>query len=186
MDCREIIYNRKSLRDFSGTQISDQIITEMIEAARLAPSFQNKQCWRFVIIKKKEMISRLADHSGLVGKANFFIKKAPLVVVACADPKRSGSMNGMDYYLVDTSIAFHQMMLLAQSYGIGSCWLAAFNEKKVKKVLDIPDNIKVVAMSPFGYPAEKEKLYTKAVKIFSGSKKRLSVSEIACFDNWNL
>lgn len=186
MNVKDVIMSRKSLRDFSRQNIDKKIISEMISAAGRAPSFQNKQCWRFVFIEDKEIINQLAYHSGLIGKANFFIKKAPLIVAACADPRRSGTLNGMDYFLVDTAIAFQQMMLLAHSYGIGSCWLAAFNEEKVKNILKIPDPIKVVALSPFGYSAEKEKLYTKALKVFAGSKNRLPAEKIACFDRWEL
>ena len=185
MNAHDLIFGRKSLRDFSEEMIPESVIQDMIEAARLAPSFQNRQCWRFIIIKDDETKKRLADKSGLVGKANFFIKKAPLIVAACADPKHSGVMNGMDYYLVDSTIAFHQMMLMARSHGIGSCWLAAFDEKKVRQILDIPDHIKVVALSPFGYPADKEKLYTKAIHLFAGSKKRLSKDKIVSFDSWS-
>lgn len=157
---------------------------EILEAARLAPSFQNRQCWRFVVVQDPGKKRELALKSGFLGKVNFFIKDASAIIIACADTSKSGTVNGQDYYLVDVSIAFQQMMLAAWSHGIGSCWLAAFNENKVKKILNIPDKIRVVAMSPFGYPKDKQGLYAKAVKTFAGSKKRLAIDKIIKWDEW--
>ena len=78
------------------------------------------------------------------------------------------------------------MMLSAWNHGIGSCWLAAFNEQKVREILEIPQNIRVVALSPFGYPKEKKTLYDKAVKVFAQSKKRNEIKNIICYDKWSL
>ena len=115
---------------------------------------------------------------GLIGLANFFIRKAPCVIIACADLASNVRINQQDYYLVDTAIAFQQMMLMAWSNGIGSCWLGAFSEKKLKPWLKLPENWRIVALSPFGYPAEKQSLYPKLVKTIAGSKDRLSLDKI--------
>ncbi len=184
MDFYEVIQSRKSVRNYSSEPIPAEIIDKMLEAARLAPSYQNRQCWHYIIVKTPEQIKKLALNSGLVGKVNYFIKDAPLIVVACADPAKSGGLNNKDYYLVDTAISFQQMMLTAWNYGIGSCWLAAFNEKKVKDILKIPERIKVVALSPFGYPKDKETIYGKLLKLAAGSKKRKDLKDITSFDRW--
>lgn len=180
----DVIKSRRSVRKYSSEDIEYEKLNTILEAGRLAPSWQNKQCWQFVVVRDKEAIRQLALKSGFISKANFFIKDAPVVAAACANPKESGFMNGQHYYLVDTAIAFQQMMLTAWEMDIGSCWLGAFNEQKVKQILDIPENIKVVALSPFGYPAEKEGLYAKAVKTFAGSKKRKSLDKIVHYDKW--
>ena len=184
MDFNEVILSRKSIRSFCDNQIPDEILQEILEAARLAPSFQNRQCWRYVVVKDKAKIHDLALKSGFVGKINFFIKGAPVIIVACADTGKSGTMNKQDYYLVDVAISFQQMMLAAWNLGIGSCWLAAFNEDSVKKILEIPEKIRVVAMSPFGYPKDKASLYSKAVKTFAGSKKRIDLNKMVMWDIW--
>ncbi len=75
-------------------------------------------------------------------------------------------------------------MLTAWDRGIGTCWLAAFNEKKVKKILDIPKDIRVVAISPFGYPKKKKNIYGKAVKLFANSKNRKDIEEILKWETW--
>ena len=184
MDFDEVIISRKSVRSFQDIEIPEEILNIMMEAARLSPSFQNRQCWQFIVIKDKKIIKDLALRSGMISKVNFFIKDAPVVIVACADPAKSGTMNNQDYYLVDTAIAFQQMMLSAWNHGIGSCWLAAFNERYVREILEIPQNIRVVALSPFGYPKEKKSLYEKVVKTFAGSKKRLDLDKIIMWEKW--
>ncbi|HHE65411.1 MAG TPA: nitroreductase [Bacteroidetes bacterium] len=186
MEFDEVIISRKSVRSFQDKEISEEILNTMMEAARLSPSFQNRQCWRFVVVRDKNIIKDLALRSGMVSKVNFFIKDAPVVIVACADPAKSGTINNQDYYLVDTSIAFQQMMLAAWNHGVGSCWLAAFNERYVREILEIPQNIRIVALSPFGYPKEKKSLYEKAVKVFAQSKKRNEIKNIICYDKWSL
>lgn len=184
MSVLEIIKSRKSIRKYSSKEIEYEKLAAILEAGRLAPSWKNKQCWKFILVKNKEKIHQLALKAGFISKANFFIKDAPVVIAVCANPKDSGFMNGQHYYLVDSAIAFQQMMLAAWEMGIGSCWLGAFNEKNVKKILQIPENIKVVALSPFGYPAEKDGLYAKAVKTFAGSKNRKSLDEIVRYEKW--
>ena len=184
MEFDEVIISRKSVRSFQDKEIPEKILNDMMEAARLSPSFQNRQCWRFVVVRNKNIIKDLALRSGMISKVNFFIKDAPVVIVACADTAKSGTINNQNYYLVDTAIAFQQMMLSAWNHGIGSCWLAAFNERYVREILEIPQDIRVVALSPFGYPKEKKSLYEKAVKVFAQSKKRLNIDKIVMWEKW--
>ncbi|MDD3050654.1 MAG: nitroreductase family protein [Candidatus Cloacimonetes bacterium] len=184
MDFFDIVSSRKSIRSFSDKSIPPEILEKILEAGRLAPSCQNRQCWRFIVVDDKEKIKSLTFNSGLIGTVNFFLKEAPLAIVACADIKANCRLNEQNYYLVDTAISFQQMMLTAWSFGIGSCWLAAFNENKVKSNLKIPDRFRVVALSPFGYPKEKEGLYSKAVSTFAGSKNRKRKEDIIHFNEW--
>jgi nitroreductase len=178
MDCRETILTRHSTRDFTEQPIPDNVLADMLEAAHMAPSAQNRQPWRFLVFRNPEKIKSLALNCGLIGLSNFFIRKAPCLIIACADSKSNIRINQQDYYLVDTTIAFHQMILMAWSYGVGSCWLAAFSEKKLKSWLDLPKSWRIVALSPFGYPAEKPGLYSQALKTFAGSKDRLPLDSI--------
>lgn len=178
MNCKETILTRKSIRSFQNKPIPQEIITDMIEAARLSPSTQNRQPWRFVILTQQDKIKDMALHCGLIGLANYFIRNAPCVIVACADMDKDIKINGQDYYLVDTAIAFQQMMLMAWSHGIGSCWLGAFSEKKLKAWLKLPKSWRIVALSPFGYPAEQQSIYAKVVKTVAGSNNRLPVEQI--------
>lgn len=181
MSIIELIRNRHSVRDFLPDPIPTEVLNEILEAGRLAPSAQNRQPWRYLVFTDNAKIQKLALHCGLIGLSNYFIRKAPCLIIACAESKVNLCVNNQDYYLVDTAISFHQMMLTALSHGIGSCWLAAFSEKKLRSYLDIPKSWRIVALAPFGYPAEGKSLYTKAVSSFAGSKDRLPLSEIVQF-----
>ncbi len=184
MNVYDAIVSRKSIRSYNSQEIEEEKLSKILEAGRLAPSWQNKQCWQYIVVKDKDTIGKLALRSGIISKSNFFIKDAPVVIVACADPKDSGHLNGQDYYLVDVAISFQQMMLAAWEMGIGTCWLGAFNEGKVQEILGIPSKIKIVALSPFGYPKNKDSLYAKAIKAFAGSKKRKELEKIVHLEKW--
>jgi nitroreductase len=180
MDTKELILTRHSVRNFLPDPIPANILNDILEAGRLAPSAQNRQPWRYLVYTDNTKIQKLALNCGLIGLANYFIRKAPCLIVACADTKDNVRINGQDYYLVDTAISFQQMMLMALHHGIGSCWLAAFSEKKLRKYLEIPDSWRIVALSPFGYPAEKS-LYAKAVSSFAGSHDRRPLDKVVQF-----
>ncbi len=181
MDAKELIFGRHSVRNFLPDPIPQEVLNDILEAGRLAPSAQNRQPWRYIVFTESEKIQKLALNCGLIGLSNFFIRKAPCLIIACADTKANLKLNGQDYYLVDTAISFHQMMLMARSYGIESCWLAAFSEKKLRSYLDIPASWRIVALSPFGYPAGKKSTYTKLVSSFAGSTERKPLTDIVQF-----
>ena len=178
MDFMELMASRHSVRDFLPDPIPDEVLNEILEAGRLAPSSQNRQPWRYVVLKDPEQIKKMSLNSGLLGLSNLFIRKAPCLIAACADSSKGLRVNAQDYYLVDVAISVQQMVLAAWNRGVGSCWMAAYNEKAVKKYLDLPKSWRVVALLPFGYPAEKKTVYSKALSFFPGSKNRLPLEKI--------
>lgn len=178
MDFMELLASRYSVRDFLPDPIPDEVLNEILEAGRLAPSSQNRQPWRYVVIKDPAQIKKLSLNSGLLGLSNLFIRKAPCLIAACADSSRGLRLNSHEYYLVDVAISVQQMVLAAWNRGVGSCWMAAYNEKTLKKFLDLPKSWRVVALLPFGYPAEKKTAYSKALSFFPGSKNRLPLEKI--------
>lgn len=177
MELMEAILTRHSVRDYLPDPIPETVLNDILEAGRLAPSAQNKQPWRFIVFTDPAQIRKLALKCGLIGLSNYFISKAPCVIVACADTAKNVRINGQDYYLVDTAISFQQMVLAAWSHGVGSCWLAAFSEKVLRKYLRLPKSWRIVALAPFGYPADKG-TYAKMLSAFAGSKDRLPMDKI--------
>jgi nitroreductase len=149
-----------------------------LEAARAAPSWANKQCWHFIVVTDRDKIEKLSS------MINFWIKEAPAVVVACGDPSRSGFKNDQHYYLVDVAIALEHFVLAATNEGLGTCWMGGFDEEVVKAQLGIPGEIKVVALTPVGYPSEDDGLASKAIKTIVGSKKRKPIEEIVHSEKW--
>jgi nitroreductase len=185
MEFMDVILSRHSVRNFTNEPIPAEILQQILEAGRWAPSAQNKQPWRFLILTDRARIAKLPMQCGFVGITNQFMKDAAFIVIACANPKQDLVFNQQAYYLVDTANALQQMVLAAWSFGIGSCWLAGYSEAAVKKHLQIPEPYKVVAICPFGYPKEKT-FYTKAVSAFAKSDKRLPLDKTVTFNEWSL
>lgn len=146
------IQTRRSIRRFINKPIEKEKLTKILESARLSPSANNNQPWHFILISKKEVRNSLFS----AYPRDWFVE-APAIVVVCAEPKEGWSrQDGEEYWMVDGAIAMQSIMLVAHELGLGSCCIAAFDEKKVKKVLGIPDNVSLIAMIPLGYPVEKK------------------------------
>jgi nitroreductase len=138
---------RRSIRRYYTKDIPEEVMQQILEAGRQAPSAANRQPIRFVIVKDHDILKNLCDN--LITR---FVKYAPLVIVGCADVK---SLLTGKWAVVDTTIAMQNMVIAAWALGVGSCWIGACNEEKVKELLKIPDKWKVVALITFGYPAEQ-------------------------------
>jgi nitroreductase len=148
MDFYDVVKNRKSIRYYTSQKVPEDVLARIMEAARLAPSWGNKQCWRYVIVDDPEILSLISPTM-----AKSF--GAPTMVVLCADPAESGQRDGKDYYLVDAAISMEHFVLAAAAEGLGTCWVAGrLDEAGMKKALGVPENLRVVAASPLGYPSE--------------------------------
>jgi nitroreductase len=180
MEFTDVIKNRSSIRSYIDREVEEEKIQYILECARLAPSWTNKQCWRFIVVKNKDMVTELAKTSLI----NRWLKTAPIIIVACADPTESGTHNGIEYYTVDSSIAFEHLILAATNVGLGTCWIGGFDEEKVKTLLDIPKRIRVVALSPLGYSSEKKSIVDSAFQMITKAKKRKSLEEIVHYNRW--
>jgi nitroreductase len=93
-------------------------------------------------------------------------------------------INDINYFIVDVSIALEHLVLAATDKGLGTCWIAGFDGKKVKEILKIPEHIQVVALTPLGYPAEKKGFVENVTQVVIQSKKRKSIDEIIHNDTW--
>jgi nitroreductase len=132
--------------------IPDEVIHKLIDAARHAPSADNIQPWEFIIVKDKMLKERLSQTHAW----SYFIKDAPVCIVALRNERRSPS-----YFAIDTTCAIQNLLLAAHWLGLGACWVAVYDprnpnyEKHVRAVLNIPPHLRVIAMIPIGYPDEK-------------------------------
>ncbi len=148
MDFYDVVKNRKSVRSYKPDKVPEDMLLRIMEAARLAPSWANKQCWRYVIVDDPGLISRIAP--GMVKTFG-----APMMIVLCADPMQSGQREGKDYYLVDAAISMEHLVLASAAEGLGTCWVAGrLEEAAIRQALGVPENLRVVAITPLGYPAE--------------------------------
>lgn len=181
MNVIEAIERRTSIRRYQDTPVEREKIRALFEAAIRAPSAINKQCWRFVAITDKETITKLAKCQIVI---NGWLKDVPAVIVFCADPRESSDMNDLPYYMWDAALAAHSLILAATEMGLGTCYLAAYDEQKVKELLGVPQDLRVVCMTPLGYPTEKRSIGEKLMKAAAGSSKRKPVEEVAHWERW--
>ncbi len=148
MDVSTAISQRSSVRAYKASDIEEDKLKKVLEAARLSPSASNRQDWKFIIVKSKETKKKLA-------KAAFgqpFIGEAPVVIVACGTETKAVMGCGQPTHTVDVSIACAFMILQAYELGLGTCWIGAFDQDETKKILNIPEHVRVVAVIPLGYP----------------------------------
>lgn len=155
MEVLEAIKKRRSIRVFEPTKkITDEQVEKLLEAARWAPSAGNLQSRFFYVVtnqKTKEMLAKAAQNQD-------FVTQAPLAIVVCADLEASESRYGKRgrklYAIQDAAIAAQNIWLAATDLGLGACWVGAFDEKEVARILNIPQNLQPLAILPVGYPAE--------------------------------
>jgi len=154
MNVLEVLAKRRSIRKYQAKPVEDEKVTKILEAARLGPSAANLQPCSFVVVTKPEVKESLKA----AYKENWFVG-APVIVVGCANPKeawRRTAFDNEEYWKVDAAIALQNLVLTATELGLGTCWIASFDEKGLKKALNIPKEIRVVAMITVGYPAEEK------------------------------
>ncbi len=152
MDVFEAIQKRRSIRKYQNKPVEKEKITKVLEAARLGPSAANAQPCHFIVVTDSKMRESLRT----AYKADWFLK-APAIIVVCANPNMSWRRrDGEEYWKVDGAIAMQNLILTATELGLGTCWIANFDENELKKALNIPKDFKVVAITPLGYPDEEK------------------------------
>lgn len=157
MEFEEVIKNRHSIRAFQSKKIDRGKIQKILELTNRAPSAGNLQAYEIFLVKDEKKKSALAE----AAFGQKFVAEAPVVFVFCANPSRSAARygaRGRDLYSIqDATIAATFAMLAATDLGLASCWVGAFDEKEVKKILGVKD-LKPIAILPVGYPAERPRI----------------------------
>ena len=172
MDFLEVVERRKSIRSYKTTPVPGETVKKVLAAALRAPSWANKQCWRFIAVEGKAARTLLGKATGQAGPTKAF-ETAPLVIALCADPAESGTKNYMEYYMFDCGLAMENLMLAAAAEGLGTCNVGWFDEKAAKVVLNVPENFRVVSLTPLGYPDEDP-----------ASKGRKHMNELVFLNTW--
>lgn len=164
MDFSQLIQSRFSVREFKTTPIEDEKLIRILEAGQAAPSAVNFQPWHFVVLNTHEGLEKIHQ----VYKREW-IRKAPVVIVACSDHSQSWkrSSDGKDSADIDIAIAVDHMTLMATELGLGSCWVCNFMVDKCSELLNLPHSIEPTVLLPLGYPA-----------VENAKKRRKPLSEI--------
>jgi len=172
MDVFEVVQKRHSTRAYEPTLIPEETLKKILEAARLAPSAGNAQPWHFIVVKNRETRETLAKG----GRYARFLAESPVVIVGCGDQKASPN-----WYTVDVAIAMQNMVLTATGEGLGTCWIASFNEERVRKLLRIPENFRVIALMALGYPKKKPDIEGKILHLV---RRRKTLKKILSLDEY--
>ncbi|HSW58832.1 MAG TPA: nitroreductase family protein [Dehalococcoidales bacterium] len=168
MEVIAAINARRSIRRYKPDPIADNVMSQLLEAVRVAPSWANSQCWRVVVVTDKELKDKLADTMyGFGGRASQTaegMKIAPVAVAFCAElgksgytfvePREPATDKGGYWYMFDVALAMENFILAAQSFNLGTVIIGAFNPQTAGDLLKVPTGFTVVALTPLGYPAE--------------------------------
>lgn len=168
MTVLEAIRKRYSCRAYQDRSIEREKLDSILEAARLAPSAKNTQDWRFVVVTDRETKRQVA---GTTNRPEVF-EKAGAIIAGCSnsdDVMRCGQAIGP----IDVAIALEHICLQATELGLGTCWIGSFDPKKVRRILDIPDDIVIIELMAVGYPADSRP-----------EPKREPMDRIASYEKW--
>jgi nitroreductase len=168
MEFYELIKKRRSTRGFEPREIPAEVLNRVLDAARVAPSACNLQPWHFLVLKEKAAREKLKE-----AYSRDWFWSAPVIIVGCVDMEKAWRRGEVSYGEVDLAIAMDHLILAAVNEGLGTCWVGAFDEAKARAVLQIPENMKIVAMTPLGYPMK-----------VNGTDKRKPLEEIVHYEKW--
>jgi nitroreductase len=179
MDLMEAIKRRRSIRKYRPDPVPESALQTVLEAVKWSPSWANTQCWEVVVVKDPEVKTELATAlpKGNPGLAS--MTDAPLLLVLCGKKGISGYYRGQaatvkgDWLMFDTGIAMQNLCLAAHGLGLGTVVIGLFDHKKVEEILDVPQGMEVVVMTPLGYPAAE-----------GGAPKRKEISEFVFHEKY--
>jgi len=164
MDAIKCIKERRSIRSYIEKDIAKEILEDIVDCGRLAPSANNIQPCEFIIITKKDLLEKISK-AATYGP---FIKDSAACIVICGD-ESSGHL------LEDGSASTENILLAAKAYNLGTCWIAGWKRKynpQIKELLNIPENKTIVSIISLGYTEEKKEI------------KKKSLNEILHWDNY--
>ncbi len=169
MHIQDVIENRYSVRAYKNDTVEQSKLETVLNAARLAPTAVNKQPFKLIVIHtkgRKEELKRIYKRE--------WFSAAPIVICAVACPEAAWSRkDGKNYADVDTTIAMDHLVLTATAEGLGTCWVAAFDPKAAREILNLPDDVDPIAFTPLGYAADTP-----------GPKKRKDLDDLVHYEQW--
>jgi nitroreductase len=169
MEFTEVIQGRYSVRAYRQDPIDGSILNSILDAARLAPTAANRQPFRLLVV---ETAGREAELKRIYGR-DWFVE-APVIVGVCAVLDEAWvRRDGVNYAVVDATIAMDHLILAATNAGLGTCWVAAFDPAAAREVLSLAANVEPVAFTPLGYPADSP-----------GPKKRKDLEQLVQRNTW--
>jgi len=168
----EAMKKRRSIRRYEETAVSEEQIREILETARVAPSWANKQGWQIIVVRdaaKRQEVAAILEHN----PGQKAVAQAPVLIVVCVNPEESGVQQGKEYYMADGGILMDHIMLEAADLGLGTVFIGMFDDEKVRGALGVPDPYRIVGMTPLGVAAKTP-----------GERPAKELDEIVHWDTW--
>lgn len=182
METLDAIRKRCSLKlHLSKKPVEPEKLEQVLEAARLAPSARNLQPWRFVVVQGDEAIDELV--SGAFPESNQVLKNAALLILVCAREEDDMTRDGKPYYLFDAGLTVENLLLAATDLGLLTHPIVMFDEGEVKRILEIPDDYRVVLATPLAYPAEAT--YDEAAEERLRERTRKCLEDLVRYGKWS-
>jgi nitroreductase len=169
MTVLEVIKKRYSCRSYDEKPVEEGKLSQVLEAARLAPSAKNLQDWRFVVVRdgeKRRLVAGVTNRPEVFGKAG-------VMIVACSNSDFVMTC-GQAVGPIDVAIALEHISLQATELGLGTCWIGSFDAEKVREILGIPQDVVIIELMALGYPAGEGGRETS----------REPIENIVCYDEW--
>jgi nitroreductase len=178
----DLVASRASVRRYDADRpVSDTHLAALLEAARLAPSAENAQPWRFVIVRDPAVRARLVEEafSGVYRRSRRIV--APVYLALCgvhgAVDLAARATGHSSYTLTDCGIAGEHAVLAATELGLGTCWIGWFDRRRARRLLGVPAGVELIALIALGWPAEPPRAALPA-------ERRRQLSAIAWLDAW--
>lgn len=150
MQFSDVIKSRHSIRAYKSTEVEEEKLDQILEAARIAPTAANKQAFKVFVVKT----AGRQDELRKIYNRDWFVK-APIILGVCSIPEKSWKhAKGKNYGDVDAAIVMEHMILAATDLGLGTCWIAAFDYNGAREVLGLEDGLEPIAFTPLGYAEE--------------------------------
>ncbi len=158
MDVLELLKSRRSIRKYTSQPVEEEKLLKCLEAARWAPSASNKQPWEFLVIKNETTRKKLAE----IHPYAKFVAESPVVFIPLTNPEIHSK-----YHMSDTGLAIMHFMIEASSLGLGTCWAGVIGnsfESEMKKLLNIPNHLNILALVALGYPDQERESSRKPLE----------------------
>ena len=169
MELYDTIMTRRSVRAYQDRPVPEEVLQRILEAARWAPSGNNQQPWKLVVVQEAQKRHDLA----VAAHEQMFVGEAPIVIAAVGlEPDRVMSCDVLASP-VNVSIAVDHLTLAAAAEGLGTCWIGSFSQDRARQLLGVPETCKIVALTPLGYPADE-----------SGERTRKALGELVCYEQF--
>ncbi len=185
-DILDLIISRRNIKEFLPKFVSWEKISNIIDAARHAPSCGNVQNWKFIVVMDPDLKQKVAEAS----YEQYEIVNAGVLIVVCAEPEKAERYYGLRgerlYTVQNCAAAIQNMLLEAQSLGLGSRWVGGFDEEALKSLFKIPEEVRPQAIIAIGYakeiPPKPPKYPLETLVYFGGWRRRMRDPAKYCND----